>query len=633
MRRWGRKVTGSLLSLTLGLSMAFSTVVCASDTNPLSQGTLGYEVKKGDVNNDGQITSDDVLSALKVVTGSNGYVTLSKLAGDVNGDGKVSARDALLLLQNIAQLRDDELGIENLKEVNYYVPAVYEEGSSFLNSDAIGFYGADGYGKYTTGGRGGRVIYVTNLNDSGEGSFRAACEAEGKRIIVFRVSGNILLQSDINLKNGDVTIAGETAPGDGITLMNFPLTVRGDNVIIRYMNFRTGDYMQASGLYVYESGNDHGKDSLTIVGAKNVIIDHCAATWGTDETLSVTTASDTKEGTADNISVQWSIIADSLSQSRNVGIRLGLASLIKGNNGAKYTFHHNLYASHNSRMPEMGNYVDYKTDEGNFSFEFINNVVYNWGGGTAGKSPDTDANGQNVCISRYDYVNNYYLTGASSGRSILDECSYGNQLYIEGNMMDGELVENQTSLVTFEDDILNTSKNPYYATLGLYLDLDTLMYQGSEDFNYSYLKEGRFENTQMANVQPAQDAYEDVMAYVGSSLSRDSLDIGLIEGVMDKTAKIINYPYESAGWSGGKPAVTSGKEYAQWLLDNYPNMASYTPYTDTDGDGMSDAWEDFMGLDKNDAADGAASYLGTEYTNLDVFLQFLVENPAAAIEY
>lgn len=626
-KKTGKRVLAIALLFSF-LNMALSGVYAADGI--CVQGSLGQEIKLGDVNNDGQISPADTVMAFRLAGGKLAETALSSYAADVDGDGKITETDAWIIFANALGVREDSLGIRNLDEVAYEVPEVYQKGSDFLEEEqTLAFYGADGYGKYTTGGRGGRVIAVTNLNDSGEGSLRAALMESGPRVIVFRVSGNILLESELLVENGDVTIAGETAPGDGISVLQYPLTLSGcDNVIIRYMNFRSGDYVQTMGQY---DGEEYGYDSLSIFGCKDVMIDHCTAAWGTDETLSVTVnGHDSYEETSDRVTVQWSVVADSLVNSGNVARRLGLGSLICGTNGSHYTFHHNLYACHASRMPEMSNSTDYEKDDGGFSFEFVNNVVYGWTGRAAGKSPDVDGDGEEIYVLRYDYINNYYVSGNSGEPYMLSEDSFGNQLYAEGNKMNGSAAD-QKQLVVFDDDILATDANPYYQTQRLYLDLQTYTYQGSAEFDYSYFKEERFADSQLCGVQSADDAYTDVMEMAGSSLSRDSLDIGLFAGVEEGTARTIDYPFQAPGWSTGQPETKKGEAYGAWLQTHYPQMASYTPYTDSDGDGMSDAWEEFMKLDKEDPSDGSASYLDSGYTNLDVFLQFLVEHPQAAI--
>src|SRR5687768_13959645 len=167
---------------------------------------------------------------------------------------------------------------------------------------SLAFPTAEGFGKYTTGGRGGNVFIVSNLNDDGEGSLRKAVTAKGPRIIVFSVSGIIHLESSLSIKS-DVTIAGQTAPGDGICIADQPVSLGGNNIIVRYMRFRMGDRYQNTGM-VEGAGSD---DAFGGIGKKNIIIDHCSLSWSTDEVLTVYNG--------DSTTLQWNIIAEPLNYS------------------------------------------------------------------------------------------------------------------------------------------------------------------------------------------------------------------------------------------------------------------------------------------------------------------------------
>jgi pectate lyase len=238
----------------------------------------------------------------------------------------------------------------------------------------LAFPTAEGYGKYAKGGRGGVVYKVSNLHDSGEGSLRAAVEAKGARTVVFEISGTIELESPIKIKNPYITIAGQTAPGDGICLKNHPLSIDADHVIVRYLRIRLGD----------ESGEDY--DAVSSRYTKNIILDHISASWSVDECLSIYHC--------DSVTVQWSIISESMSKSNHVKGSHGFGGIWGSNYGS---YHHNLLAHHSSRNPRMASgsgYTDYR-----------NNVIYNWGyqscyGGEAQQqgNPKFNFSTFNICI-------------------------------------------------------------------------------------------------------------------------------------------------------------------------------------------------------------------------------------------
>lgn len=267
----------------------------------------------------------------------------------------------------------------------------------------LAFPTAEGFGKYTSGGRGGRVITVTNLHDSGDGSLRHAIEQKGARIIVFAVDGTIELQSKLIIQNDSITIAGQTAPGDGICLRNYPFYIRANNVIIRYIRSRMGDQCRIE------------DDAMGAMNVKNLIIDHCSVSWSVDEALSVYKS--------ENVTVQWCMITHSLSKSVHAKGAHGFGG-IWGGKGA--TFHHNLLAHHSSRNPRFAS-------DGYTPVDFRNNVVYNWGyksaygGGRGG---------------RINYVANYYKPGPATSDKMrawfLDPADDGTgAYYLSGNIMEG----------------------------------------------------------------------------------------------------------------------------------------------------------------------------------------------------
>ena len=447
--------------------------------------------------------------------------------------------------------------------------------SFFSITDAFGqtstipaFPGAEGFGKYTTGGRGGKVYIVTNLNDSGPGSLREAIEAIGPRIVVFNISGTIELKSLLNVREGNLTIAGQTAPGDGVTLKNFPLRITStNNVIIRYIRVRLGDL---SGLE---------NDAFVAVGVNNMIIDHCSFSWGTDETCSIYSV--------ENVTVQNSIISEGLHDSVHSKGRHGYGGLI---GGAKVSLFKNLMAHFWIRMPS-------RSTLGSIHgiVDMRENVFYNWGF----RATDNGAN------TKTNLFRNYYKPGPASGiknrflnptMSGDDPNTYG-KFYLEDNYMPtidlskdqwlGVRLENTTNQNLYLENCKNKDLNgnllPFEIPIGLY----------SRNLN-------------------AQEAYTEVLTNVGASLVRDAVDERLINEVKTGTT---TYKGSKTGLLG---IIDSQNDVGGW-----PELKSLPAPKDTDRDGMPDEWEIANGLDPNKADDRGYN-LSNEYTNIEVYINSLV---------
>lgn len=437
---------------------------------------------------------------------------------------------------------------------------------------ALAFPGAEGYGKLTTGGRGGRVIKVTNLNDAGTGSLRAAIDQSGPRIIVFEVSGNIKLKKRLHIKDGDITIAGQTAPGDGICIQDQEMVIAADNVILRFVRFRMGDLTQ------------NEQDALWGRHQKNIIIDHCSMSWSIDECSSFYANKD--------FTMQWCILAESLNKSFHEKDDHGYGGIWGGHQAS---FHHNLLAHHNSRNPRFdgGN----RPGTGGLSpvgadkVDYRNNVIYNWRGNSA-------YGGEN---GEYNMVNNYYKPGpatpSSKNKRIMQvskekDAHYSpghGVFFIEGNYVFGNA---------------NVTMNNWAGGVDFDAGVSVAQAQRTTPFPFEAL----------SAQHTAEQAYEQVLEKAGASYKRDAVDQRVVNEVRNGT---VTYNGSKTGFPG---IIDSQTDVGGW-----PTLTQTKPLVDTDGDGMPDTWETANSLDPN-TANANGRDLSRVYDNIEMYFNSLVED-------
>jgi pectate lyase len=418
------------------------------------------------------------------------------------------------------------------------------------------FPGAEGYGARTRGGRGGTVIAVNNLDDSGRGSLRAAVEAEGPRIVVFRVSGMIRLASPLAIRHPYITIAGQTAPGDGITLRDHELQISASEVIIRYIRLRPGD----------EAGVN--ADAITGRYNENIILDHVSTSWGTDEVLTVYHNR--------YVTIQNSIVSEALGN--------GETHKFGGIWGDNYsTYHHNLIAHNDSRNPRFAS--------GAGHVDFRNNVIYNWGYNSAYGGEKQQPGNPQFHFTTINLVANYYKPGPATrenvrsrivGPSTRDGDADIGRWWVSDNFVEGSLevtADNWLGVTPSRPDLIeNLRLAPAFRL--------------PEPWPAVPIAQ-----------QSAQDAYRTVLARAGASLRRDAVDARIVQEACNGTATF------------GDGIISSQTDVGGW-----PELTSLPAPQDSDGDGMPDAWEIRYGLDPNDASDANGDLNRSGYTNIEEYL-------------
>lgn len=459
------------------------------------------------------------------------------------------------------------------------------------------FPGAEGGGMYTTGGRGGKIYHVTNLNNSGAGSFRAAAEASGKRIIVFDVAGTIELLSDLRIKNGNLTVAGQTAPGDGICVSGGTVVIDADNVIVRYVRFRLGDLNKGGNL-------SDGSDTIWGRYHSNIILDHCSMSWSIDECASFYANQ--------NFTMQWCLLTESLRKSAHGKGEHGYGGIWGGKNAS---FHHNMLANHDSRNARIdhpgiyGNYL--ATHRGNVDYR--NNVIYNWGSNSTYGGED----------GSFNIVNNYYKPGpASKEKKYFVDAYWHNsdsnvgsaypRLYMSGNYHAGSYAS-AINADNWAGVYFHPQGNDPSTTAGR---LSAPLPIKAGDVTVCY-----------TTTHTAAEAFESVVTYAGASLSRDAVDK---RAETDARSGKATFPDGGNGSTGG--LIDSQSAVGGWPELKASSDQIARASVDTDGDGIPDYYETLLGLDPKDASDAAATTLDPQkvYSNIEVYFHFLVKEIAAS---
>lgn len=472
------------------------------------------------------------------------------------------------------------------------------------------FPGAEGGGKYSFGGRGGKVLVVTSLADSGPGTLRWACEQGGARIIVFNVAGIIRIKTPIIVRAPYVSIEGQTAPGDGVCVAGESFWINTHDVVIRFMRFRRG-----------ETNVARRDDALGGNPVGNIIIDHCSTSWGLDENMSIYRhmfnpedgSKDEKHGTV-NVTIQNCISSEALDTWNHAfGSTMG---------GENCMLARNLWADNTARNPSIG---------WNGIFNFVNNIVFNW------HHRSTDG-GDYTAL--YNMINNYYKPGPvtdlnssvghrilkpESGRSKLPYVVFG-RAYVHGNIMD----KNE-----------RVTKNNWDGGVQMENRKGDEMTLDSAKKYFAYMKVDKPFPHAPVTILSAKDAYNYVLKNVGATLPRrDAVDKRVIEQV--RTGKISYKPMVTDTDFQFKVRKLPKDSYKMGIITNINQVGGYpdykgTPYKDADNDGIPDSYEKSHGLNPNDASDAAKpAKNGGGYTNIEVYLNSVVPidivRPSAGIK-
>lgn len=429
------------------------------------------------------------------------------------------------------------------------------------------FPGAEGYGKNAVGGRDGRIIKVTNLNDSGTGSFRAACETSGARIITFEVGGRINLSSTVIINDPFITIAGQTAPGDGITLSmegtpnEVVLKVQANDVIIRYLTIRRSE----------TEVSEQNSDGLVITGCHDVIVDHCSFSWASDENIAIYDYDGNNRTDTYNVTIQNCLI-DTAWGGNDKGI-------IAAGGVNKLSFYNLLFTDVGQRQPLIKNETGNYTTELGY-FEIVNTVTFQGKLHTDFRN-DVPAAGE----MHLNYINNMCIDTSFDRNQVYIIGSQPISMYLRGNI--SPLRTSITSPVDWDEEWSITQNGGGSSEVQIPVTTD---YRATTPFNTPLIEDGVI-------FEDAVDVFDNIKSHVGASLpTRDSEDIRAINDVENNTSTA---------------PVTSG---------TFPNIANGNPLADSDDDGIPDAWEDAYGLNKNSADDATLDKDGDGYTNIEEYV-------------
>ncbi len=413
-----------------------------------------------------------------------------------------------------------------------------------VGEGSLAFPGAEGFGALAVGGRGGIVIHVTNLNDAGPGSLREAVTQSGPRTVVFEVSGTIALESDLHITDDSLTIAGQTAPGDGITVKGASTFIEASHVIVRFVRFRRGSEDIAA----------RETDALTVAAGSHIILDHLSVSWGTDETLSVTQD-------VSNLTVQWTIISEGLDLRGH-----GFGSIIRSAAPRSgISLHHNLWAHHRARLPNL---TSSPGAAGTHLVDFRNNVRYNWerGYGSAGH-PDAPSDTLQI-----NWVGNY----SQSGPSVLPD-----------HELAALTLDSQTSVSLYVHDNLSNGVNA---------GMTPLAFEGAFVFSDAeFAIDAPFQITTEA---PAT-AYARVLNEAGVTVPlRDAVDVRVIADVQNRTGTFIKSENDVGGW----PTLNSSPPPTDSDRDGMPDVweidRGLNPRDPSDRNGDRNGNRDYTNLEE-----------------------------------